>query len=171
MVWAQGARRFLRRHALDLALALPALSVLVVLVAPAARAEADARESSRNQALALRVSAMQNALVPFGRLPPPPEPSWKRRLAVPVSAYNSDPWQTDDTPFVTASGSRTRDGVVAANFLPFGTKVRFPQLYGDKEFVVEDRMNERYPLAIDVWMESREEARKLGRRRVVVEVY
>jgi hypothetical protein len=33
---------------------------------------------------------------------------------------------------------------IAANFLPLGTVVRFPDLYGDKTFVVRDRMNAKY---------------------------
>lgn len=171
MVWVQGVRRAVRRHVLDLVLALIALGVMLALSTPAAFAEEGASEAAQAKAVALQVAAMQNGLLPFGRLPDPPKPAWKRRLVVPATAYNSDPWQTDDTPFITASGSHVRDGVIAANFLPIGTKVRIPRLYGDKEFVVEDRMNERYPLAVDIWMESREEARKLGRRNVLIEVY
>ena len=39
-----------------------------------------------------------------------------------VTAYSSTPEETDDTPFVTASGTSVRDGVIATNFLEFGTK-------------------------------------------------
>ncbi|MBI2674482.1 MAG: 3D domain-containing protein, partial [Candidatus Yanofskybacteria bacterium] len=58
-----------------------------------------------------------------------------------ASAYSSTPDQTDDTPFITAWGTQVRDGIIAANFLPFGTLVKMPDLYGDKIFTVEDRMN------------------------------
>ena len=92
-------------------------------------------------------------------------------MVVPVSAYNSEPGQTDSTPFVTANGTHVRDGIVAANFLKFGTKVKIPQLFGDKEFVVADRMNARYGQALDVWMPDKAQARQLGRRHVMIEVY
>ncbi|MBI4122644.1 MAG: hypothetical protein HY462_01465, partial [Parcubacteria group bacterium] len=41
-----------------------------------------------------------------------------------VTAYSSDPWQTDGTPFTTAWMTPVRDGVVALNFLPKGSMVR-----------------------------------------------
>lgn len=86
-----------------------------------------------------------------------------------ISAYSSTPDQTDDSPFITASNSHVRDGIVAANFAYFGTKMRFPTLYGDKIFVVEDRMNARYPYRIDIWMRTREEAKQFGVKIVPVE--
>ena len=33
---------------------------------------------------------------------------------------------------------------IAANFLPLGTQVKIPELFGDKVLVVHDRMNSRY---------------------------
>ncbi len=84
-----------------------------------------------------------------------------------VTAYSSTPDQTDATPFTTANGTRVRDGIVAANFLPFHTRVRFPDLYGDKVFVVEDRMNARFPNRVDIWMEARKPARDFGLKRGV----
>jgi len=57
-----------------------------------------------------------------------------------VTAYSSTYDQTDSTPFITASGSYVSDGTVACNFLRFGDRVRFPEVYGDKIFIVEDRM-------------------------------
>ncbi len=79
-----------------------------------------------------------------------------------VTAYSSTVDQTDDTPFITASGSRVRDGIVACNFLPFGTMVRFPDIYGDKIFVVEDRMALRNSHKMDIWFETREQAKQFG---------
>jgi len=87
-----------------------------------------------------------------------------------VTAYSSTVDQTDSTPFITASNSHVRDGIVAANFLRFGTKVRFPNIYGDKIFVVEDRMNSKYPHRIDIWMRSREEAKEFGAKIVLIEI-
>ena len=89
---------------------------------------------------------------------------------VEVSAYNSEVGQTDDSPFITAKGTHVRDGIVAANMFPFGTALKIPALYGDKIFVVEDRMNTRYQNNVDVWLESKADARKLGRRLLQIEV-
>jgi 3D (Asp-Asp-Asp) domain-containing protein len=90
---------------------------------------------------------------------------------VTMTAYSSTPDQTDDTPFHTANGTYVHDGIVAANFLPFHTKVRFPELFGDKVFTVEDRMNKRFSQRMDIWMESRAAALRFGlKRNVLVEV-
>lgn len=88
-----------------------------------------------------------------------------------MTAYNSEPGQTDSTPFTTADGSQVRDGILAANFLPFNTKVRIPELFGDRIFEVHDRMNPRYTLRADVWMLNKADARKFGlKRNVKIEV-
>ncbi len=79
-----------------------------------------------------------------------------------ITAYSSTPDQTDDTPFITASGTRVRDGIVATNLLPFGTKIQIPELFGDKVFTVEDRMHERKTNNVDIWMETRSEALRFG---------
>ena len=68
-------------------------------------------------------------------------PTSAKTYIVEASGYSSTHDQTDDTPFITASGTYVRDGVVAANFLPIGTVIKIPDLYGNKTFVVEDRMN------------------------------
>lgn len=85
-----------------------------------------------------------------------------------ATAYSSTVDQTDDTPLITASGGSVGHDVIAANFLPFHTKVKIPELYGDKIFTVEDRMNRRYndsnPPRIDIWQETRSAAKKFGRQ-------
>lgn len=83
---------------------------------------------------------------------------------VAVTAYSSTPDQTDDTPFEMANGARVHDGAIAANFLPFGTKVMFPELFGKKIFTVEDRMAPRNGDKMDVWMSTREAAIRFGVR-------
>ena len=90
-----------------------------------------------------------------------------------ITAYTSTPGQTDDTPFIAASGKRVHDGMIAANGLPFGTRVKIPSVYGEKIFLVEDRMNSRYGYGrFDVWLDmSRAEARKFGVKRVEVEIF
>lgn len=91
-------------------------------------------------------------------------------VRVPTTAYSSTVDQTDSTPFVTAMGTAVRPGVVAANFLPFGTKIRLPDHFGDQVFVVEDRMNARYTQRLDIWMDTRMAAKQWGVRHVKVEV-
>lgn len=92
------------------------------------------------------------------------------RFLVPITAYSSTYDQTDSSPFITASGTRVRDGIVATNFLPIGTKIKIPQYYGDKIFTVEDRMNRRYWNHIDIWMSDRGQAIQFGLRRAQIEV-
>ena len=87
-----------------------------------------------------------------------------------VTAYSSSPDETDDTPFVAASGTICRDGIIAANFLPMGAKVRIPALFGNKIFTVEDRMHPRFSNRVDVWFATRSEAYKFGKREVEIVV-
>lgn len=94
-----------------------------------------------------------------------------KKIKVSMTAYSSTPGQTDSTPFITANGSHVRDGIVATNFLPFGTKVKIPEVFGDKVFSVEDRMNARYYYKIDVWMPTYEEAKNFGVKYVEVEIF
>ncbi|MBU0598089.1 3D domain-containing protein, partial [Patescibacteria group bacterium] len=93
-------------------------------------------------------------------IPDRPQPEAKRSLKISVTAYSSTPDQTSGDPLITASGSRVRDGIIAANFLPIGTKVRFPEKYGNKIFIVEDRMHQRYWQRADIWMETRDAAKQ-----------
>ena len=86
-----------------------------------------------------------------------------------VTAYSSTPDQTDNTPFITASGQRVREGIIASNFLPFGTKIRFPSLFGDKIFQVEDRMHKKYSdKRVDIWFPNRAAAEIFGIKRTTM---
>ncbi|MCK5412800.1 MAG: 3D domain-containing protein [Candidatus Pacebacteria bacterium] len=96
------------------------------------------------------------------------ESSTKQRKLVLVTAYSSTIDQTDSTPFITANGTHVYDGTIAANFLKFGTKVKFPSLYGDKIFTVEDRMKSDYK--VDIWFPTRQEALNFGAKRVEIEI-
>lgn len=96
----------------------------------------------------------------------------KRSLVGTVFAYTSTVNQTDATPTITASGLNVTAGTLATNCLPFGTKVRFPSLYGNKEFTVTDRMAPRHSCSsFDIWQESLTEAKQFGRQIALVEVY
>jgi len=92
------------------------------------------------------------------------------RQYVTVTAYSSTADQTDSSPFITANGTHVSDGIVACNFLPFGTKVRFPEYSGDKIYVVADRMAKKNSHKIDIWMESRGAALEFGVQRLTVEI-
>jgi len=97
---------------------------------------------------------------------------WKviKTYDVRATAYSSTPDQTDDTPFITASGTSVRDGIIAANFLPFGTQLRIPEIYGEKVFTVEDRMNKRYWHHVDIWFPERSLAKAFGAQHVTIEI-
>jgi len=103
-------------------------------------------------------------------LPKIPARSASRTMYIVVTAYNSEVGQTDDSPFITAFNTHVRDGIVATNFLPKGTLVRFPELFGDKEFVVEDRMNKRYYYHMDIWMADHSDAVNFGAKFLKMEI-
>ena len=83
-------------------------------------------------------------------------------IKVTITAYSSTHDQTDGDPFITASGKQVVDGIVAANFLEFGTKIKIPEIFGDKIFVVEDRMARRHNYRIDIWFPNRNQAKRFG---------
>lgn len=94
-----------------------------------------------------------------------------RKMNVVVTAYSSTPWETDGTPYVTASGAWVEEGIVAINSLPFGTRVRIPEVFGDKVFVVEDRLHRRKGnYHVDVWFPSYKDALDFGAKRTYIEV-
>ena len=102
---------------------------------------------------------------------PLPEPKVARTINVIITAYSSTPEQTDDTPFITAAGTTVRDGIIANNMLPFGTKIRIPELYGDKVFLVEDRMSRKKGnYHFDIWFSSYREAKNFGAKLTHIEV-
>lgn len=92
------------------------------------------------------------------------------RTRIYVTAYSSSPDETDDTPFITASGTFVRDGVIASNALPFGTRVKIPEVFGEKTFVVEDRMHKRFSDRVDVWMPTKKDAIVFGKKFTEIEI-
>ena len=104
-------------------------------------------------------------------VPDKPRPEAKQHFYYRSSAYSSTPDQTDGDPFTTASGAKVHPGTVATNCLPFGTKIRIPEYFGDTIFIVEDRMHPRWGCEkIDLWMTSRQEAMQWGVRKVHIEI-
>ena len=85
-----------------------------------------------------------------------------KTMKVVLTGYSSTFDQTDGTPFITASNSCVRDGIVAANFLAFGTKIQIPEIFGDKVFIVEDRMARKHSDKIDIWFPEKQLAKNFG---------
>lgn len=127
------------------------LIVGILILTPVAKAGYTADEANLIKENVVRV-------VKAAEKPTPGE----RVQSVWVTAYTSTPEETDDTPFITAAMTNVRDGIVAANFLPFGTKIKIPKLFGEKIFTVEDRMHERKSNFVDIWMDSKNEAKEFG---------
>ncbi|MBI2625352.1 MAG: 3D domain-containing protein [Candidatus Nealsonbacteria bacterium] len=112
--------------------------------------------------------AQNNSILPVSN---PPLARVVKRVPVVITAYSSSPMETDEDPFTTAAGTRVRDGVVANNLLYFGTRIRFPELYGDKIFVVEDRMaSYKGYYHFDIWFENRQEALNFGTKNTYIEI-
>jgi 3D (Asp-Asp-Asp) domain-containing protein len=95
-------------------------------------------------------------------------------VKVVATGYSSSIFETDSTPFITASNTRTRTGILALSrdllkrYNPgapfdFGDRVHVPGL---GEFIVEDSMNSRWNNRIDVWFPSRLQALRFGVREV-----
>ncbi|TDE87568.1 3D domain-containing protein [Deinococcus sp. S9] len=101
-----------------------------------------------------------------------------RSAVVRATAYNSMPGQTDSTPFITATGTRVRPGVVALSrdmlrLFPYGTRItiedlsgRYNSLLRGRVFVVEDTMAARKTGSIDIWMPTLNQALQFGARQV-----
>jgi len=91
-----------------------------------------------------------------------------------ITAYTSEVAQCDASPCITANGfNLCEHGIedsIAANFLPFGAKVRIPSLFGNRIFIVRDRMNKRHASKIDVWMKNKKDAIQFGARIAKIEI-
>nr|WP_181392131.1 hypothetical protein [Deinococcus irradiatisoli] len=95
---------------------------------------------------------------------------------VKATAYNSEVGQTDNSPFITATGTRVRPGVIALSrdllrVFPYGTRVTIQDSAGllrGRTFIVEDTMNVRMANTIDIWMGSRAQALRWGSRTVKI---
>jgi 3D (Asp-Asp-Asp) domain-containing protein len=109
----------------------------------------------------------------------------KKELVI-ITAYTPSVWETDSTPFITASGKRISEAHVAVSRdllqkFPFGTKVKIfipdknlsscgKEVIGKRFIVrqVEDTMNKRYYKKIDLVFFSREKAIKFGKCKGVI---
>jgi 3D (Asp-Asp-Asp) domain-containing protein len=93
-----------------------------------------------------------------------------------ATGYSSSICETDNTPFITASNTRTRPGIVAlSRDLLTRYDAQAPFNFGDAvhitgmgDFVVEDSMHRRWNRRLDFWFPSRSSARKFGIRKIVI---
>lgn len=123
-------------------------------------------EGLKNKLITVQGNSLSSASDHFS-----PEPKVVRKINVIITAYSSSPLETDGDPFITATGTQVKEGIVANNFLSFGTKIRIPEIYGDQIFVVEDRMNRKKGnYHIDIWFPDRELALDFGTKRTYIEI-
>lgn len=168
------SRKQLKRFRRYLTIAAVAI-ILNVLVPATAKAEAVSPSDSLVNSNAVITQDIPTP-VPTGTLTTLPTPLdkpmiVKKAMTLRASAYSSTVDQTDADPFTTASGAKVTDGIIAMNGMPFGTKVRIPSHFGDKVFVVQDRMNAKWGnQRIDIWMTSRNAAKQWGVRTVTIEI-
>ena len=146
--------------------------ILVILEPKAKEAKANLIEDKKTPlVLEKKLPLLQeNSLLAVSN-PSNPEFQLTQKIEVVVTAYSSSPWETDDTPFITAAGTLVEEGIVASNLLPFGTEIRIPEIYGEKIFVVQDRMSRRKgEYHIDIWFPSYWEALNFGTKRTYIEI-
>ena len=94
-------------------------------------------------------------------------PPSRELMLVWVTGYSSTVDQTDSSPFITASGIRVRDGIVANNCLSFGATV----IINNKEYEIQDRKNKRYGCEwYDIWFPTRHEAKHWGLQYLEIKI-
>lgn len=96
----------------------------------------------------------------------PPVVAHPRVYDVEATAYS--PCSSGD---INASGTHTRFGQLAVNFLPLGTKVKLlipHSLHGRRTFYIRDRIG--WGTETDVFLPNCAEAIRFGRRRLRYEV-
>lgn len=97
--------------------------------------------------------------------------SLQRGHVLTITAYNAEASQTDSTPFITASNSRVRPGIVAVSQdlfrkgWVFGRKV---YIVGHGVYTIEDLLARRKRNQLDIFMSSRNQAVQFGRKRLRV---
>lgn len=158
------------RRVLTVAVVALVINVIVpVKVQAQTVSPSDTPENSN--AVIVQTSPTDKPFIPRTTLPSVTDKRVVKTIVVRASAYSSTVDQTDGDPFTTASGVKVRDGIVASNGLPFGTKIRIPTHYGDRVFTVEDRMNAKWDhQRIDIWMATRSAAKQWGVRTVTLEI-
>ena len=144
-------------------------AVREALSTPAPQAATPAQVAQAEQTRAAAVAQAVSAPVAVTR-------TTGKTAVVRATAYNSLSAQTDSTPNITATGTRTRPGVVALSrdllrTFPYGTRIRIEDLsgrynFGNQIFTVEDTMAARKVNSLDIWMSTRSQAISFGARQV-----
>ena len=107
-----------------------------------------------------------------GRAAPPPPPVAAPRSAPPtqVQTFSATAYSIEG---LTASGVRSRSGIVAADprVLPLGSRIRVSEAGSyDGEYVVKDTGPAIKGREIDIYLPNDAEAKRFGRREVKVEI-
>ncbi|MFH1767164.1 MAG: hypothetical protein ABH826_03665 [Patescibacteria group bacterium] len=152
-----GWKRFLKKSPLEFAVIGLMLAVLAYGVLPGeAYADETNSLSYMEETIQLQIQAIQNKTINYGVLPTAEIRSPEKTMSsIPVTAYNSVPWQTDATPCIGAQGTdicaylEAGSNTCAANFVPLGTVL---EVEGLGTCVVRDRMNARYFYRVDWYM-------------------
>lgn len=87
-----------------------------------------------------------------------------------VTAYTSSVDETDEDPFITASGATVRNGTLACpSKYEFGTIVEIDGV----RYTCEDRMNKRYRHTerFDIWVQTKRDAFQWGKKQLFIKVY
>ena len=145
----------------------------VAVVAPVTRPQPAPVQPTAAQAAQTRAQAIEQAQTVLAQTT-----RKGRSVVARATAYNSLAAQTDSTPFITATGTRTRPGVVALSrdllrMFPYGSRITIEDLSGKynhllrgRVFYVEDTMAARKTGSIDIWMGTRSQALQFGARQV-----
>ncbi len=142
----------------------------LISVIPSYAESVDAIKSSPLQIQKVELLAQNHSVLKETSVLPNLSNNPQKVVKILATAYSSSVDETDDTPFITASGSHVRNGIIAANFLPFGSKIKLPTIFGDKVFTVEDRLKEGYNDRIDIWFPSKGEALDFGSKITEMEI-
>jgi 3D (Asp-Asp-Asp) domain-containing protein len=106
------------------------------------------------------------------------------RGVVNMTSYSSTVGQTDSTPFITATGTRVRTGVVAVSrnlTRYYGKNLKIIETYGSgcgansilpmsRKYKIEDTMNSRFFNKIDIWVPSIRDARTIGKCTALIQI-
>ncbi|QLG11460.1 3D domain-containing protein [Deinococcus sp. D7000] len=156
----------------------PPAPVVQRAAAPAARPQPTAQAQAAQARAAAVAQAQRPQAQPAPAAPVAALTARGRSAIVRATAYNSLAGQTDSTPFITATGTRTRPGVVALSrdmlrLFPYGTRItiedlsgRYNNLLRGRTFIVEDTMAARKTGSLDIWMSTRSQAINFGARQV-----
>lgn len=156
----------------------PPAPVIQRAAAPAARPQPTAQAQAAQARAAAVAQAQRPQAQPAPAAPVAALTARGRSAIVRATAYNSLAGQTDSTPFITATGTRTRPGVVALSrdmlrLFPYGTRItiedlsgRYNNLLRGRTFIVEDTMAARKTGSLDIWMSTRSQAINFGARQV-----